>query len=102
MAGIDSFTLNDGESRTIEFFDFITEETPPANNDIKGGIGRFSLEARFFLSPEIDITSTGSGGWGVVSWNFLKGMVRGTKAGGLFKWDSDTFQTTLSDGNTWN
>ena len=79
------FTLADGESKVLDFFDFSVEGT---------GIGNFDLEANLsFEAPDIEASSVGNGGWGTVS--FLGRSV----SAGLFNWEQSLFEYILEDGN---
>ena len=83
------WTLNDNESIEIDFFDFSVTGN---------GVGKFELEANLsFMAPDIDVGLTGSGSWVTASWNF--NVFSGSFSGGLFNWEQDEFQTTISDGN---
>ena len=90
LATMAPFTLLDGESRPLDFFDFSVTGS---------GIGSFDLEANLsFDSPELNANANGNGGWGTVSWDFgLLGS--GSFSAGLFNWDQSVFDFTLADGN---
>jgi hypothetical protein len=89
LDAIDNFTLNDNESKVIDFFTLSVEG---------GGIGTFSLEANLNLdAPVLDASGDGSGGWGTVTLPWWLGG--GTYSGGLFWWEEAVQEFTLSDGN---
>jgi len=96
------FTLDDNESKTIDFFDFKTDK-PPAANGVTGGIGWFRLEAQLaFSKPDLTINLKGSGGWGTLTWTYQHNgaNISRTLTGEEFHWNPYSFKTTLSDGNT--
>ncbi len=103
FAAMSSLTLDDGESRRISFFNFMAASPQPSHDTrgyIYGGIGRFTIEANLsFISPRLDVTRIGKGGWGTVSWNLLHGLVNDGLTGEALHWDSNRFETTLPDGN---
>ena len=78
---VPDFTLNDGDSKIIDFFTFEVEGN---------GIGFFDLDANLnFDTPPLDAGGPGSGGWGAI----------GSYSGGIFLWDDSTQDFTLADGN---
>ncbi len=91
------FKLSDGESKDINFFDFVTD-APSVENGVTGSIGWFHLDASLsFNLPEISVTAKGSGGWGTISVQF---PIARTWSAGAFKWYEKDFLFDLPDGNT--
>jgi len=81
LDNVPDFTLNDNESRVLDFFTLSVTGT---------GLGSFSLAANLnFDTPDLNAYGSGSGGWGT----FL-----GIFSGGIFQWFDDEQEFTV-DGN---